>query len=264
MSTLTWHLNRLAGTLTGGGGGASRQNLCTNPAATNDTTGWASNTTFVRTTSITGMPVTTGINFTGNGFMQTPPGVCAPGDVITMSFYIKNNTGIDIPARTCYVGFTRSAGGDTFPETYTVTPGTSLVRASFTAAAAPALATGVYTLIDSINGTAPGGIDISAVLLEKSASLGTYFDGTVGGGTWDGAAGNSSSTISGGGGSTGACKETAVSAANIWAGTVGLSLVDALNEKAGHPIPTRDVAGCLNELAGTVGLTPLDAISRIP
>jgi hypothetical protein len=44
-------------------------------------------------------------------------------------------------------------------------------------------------------------------------------------------------------------------AANIWAGTTGLSLVGALNVKAGNVLPDyKDLAGVLNQLAGTSGL----------
>lgn len=65
------------------------------------------------------------------------------------------------------------------------------------------------------------------------------------------------------GGTAGACTQTDVAAANIWAGTARLTLVDALNEKAGFPVPKFTVAGALNAIAGTVGLTALDAISRL-
>lgn len=44
-------------------------------------------------------------------------------------------------------------------------------------------------------------------------------------------------------------------AANIWAGTTGLSLVGALNVHAGNTIPNRkELQGVLNQLAGTSGL----------
>jgi hypothetical protein len=44
-------------------------------------------------------------------------------------------------------------------------------------------------------------------------------------------------------------------AANIWAGTTGLDLVDALNVKALNTVGNyRELAGVLNQLAGTVGL----------
>lgn len=58
--------------------------------------------------------------------------------------------------------------------------------------------------------------------------------------------------------------QSEVRAANIWAGTTGLSLEDALNERAGSSVPKWDVAGALNAIAGTTGLTAIDAISRIP
>lgn len=44
-------------------------------------------------------------------------------------------------------------------------------------------------------------------------------------------------------------------AANIWAGTTGLSLVGALNVQAGNVLPNyRELQGVLNQLAGTTGL----------
>lgn len=58
--------------------------------------------------------------------------------------------------------------------------------------------------------------------------------------------------------------QSAVAAANTWAGTSGLSLVDALNEKAGAATPALELAGIANQLASTVGLTVTDALSRIP
>lgn len=54
---------------------------------------------------------------------------------------------------------------------------------------------------------------------------------------------------------------TAVAAANIWAGTTGLTLAGALNVKAGTSKFT--VTAALNTLAGTTGLTATDAASRI-
>ena len=49
----------------------------------------------------------------------------------------------------------------------------------------------------------------------------------------------------------------AQAAANIWAGTTGLDLVGALNQKAQlnrSPADYKDLQGVLNELAGTTGL----------
>lgn len=54
-------------------------------------------------------------------------------------------------------------------------------------------------------------------------------------------------------------------AANVWAGTTGLSLVGALNVKALNALPEyRDLAGVLNQLAGTTGLEVDGAAAMIP
>lgn len=54
-------------------------------------------------------------------------------------------------------------------------------------------------------------------------------------------------------------------AANIWAGTTGLDLVDALNTHAGNTLPNyRELAGVLNQLAGTTGLEVDAAATAIP
>lgn len=53
-------------------------------------------------------------------------------------------------------------------------------------------------------------------------------------------------------------------AANVWAGTSGLSLVGALNAKAGNVLPNyRELQGVLNQLAGTSGLGVDAAASAI-
>ena len=173
----------------------TRKNWTPNPACKNDTVGWSGNSTFSRTTTITGLPRTTGINWTGNGYSQTPRGVCVPDDIFTVSFYIKNKTGIPVAGRTVYVSFTRTSGGDVFPETFTVTPGAdgNVVRGSFTTSPAPANADGIYLIIDSLNGLGSG-FDISSVMYEKVGSLDTYFDGDSLNSVWDGVDGNSTST----------------------------------------------------------------------
>jgi hypothetical protein len=58
---------------------------------------------------------------------------------------------------------------------------------------------------------------------------------------------------------------SAQGAANIWAGTVGLELVHALNVRAGNTLPNfKELAGVLNQLAGTTGLEVDGAASSIP
>lgn len=175
---------------------ATRKNWCANPSCKNNTTGWGGNSTFARTTSISGLPRTTGILYTGNGYSQTPTVACVPGDIFTVSFYIKNRTGTTYTARTVYIAYTRSSGGDSFPETFTVTPGVdgSVVRGSATSSAAPLNATGMYLVIDALNGTLGSGFELGSVLYEKVGALAAYFDGDSANAAWDSTDGNSSST----------------------------------------------------------------------
>lgn len=54
-------------------------------------------------------------------------------------------------------------------------------------------------------------------------------------------------------------------AANIWAGTTALPLVDALNTKAGNTLPAyKELVGVLNQLANTTGLAQDGAAASIP
>lgn len=71
-------------------------------------------------------------------------------------------------------------------------------------------------------------------------------------------------TLSGPGGTSGVPTLAAQGAANVWAGTTGLSLVGALNVKAGNTLPNYlALQGVLNQLAGTTGLAVDEAASRI-
>jgi len=178
---------------------ATRKNYCPNPSCKVDTTGWSgggSSPAFSRATNISGQPRSTGILWTGNGFSQTPAGVCAAGDIFTVSFYLTNRTTFSVNSKIAYISYTRSSGGDTFPQTMSIpnTADGATSRASFTTSAAPSLATGIYLIIDAINGTGGSGIWIGSVLFEKVGSLGAYFDGDSANAVWDGTDGKSTST----------------------------------------------------------------------
>lgn len=173
-----------------------RRNLAPNPAAGTNTTGWSGTASFTRSTSVTGMPVTTGIATTGGGYVQTPTAAIAPGDVTTVSFYVKNRTGGTIAGgKLVFVAYTLSSGGDDFTQQFnTAALGVdgTVTRASFTSTA-PVNATGVYLVIDQL----VADLDVSAVQYEPGAVLGAYFDGASGGAVWDGTANNSASTLAG-------------------------------------------------------------------
>jgi len=173
----------------------SRRNLCPNPSAKNNATGWSGSGTPARATDFPtpAVPRATGVRATTGGFIQCPAAACAPGDVFNLSFYQHNGSAAFQFGRTAYVGYTRSSGGDVFPETWnTGSLGDigSTLRTNFTTAAAPALATGVYFLWDSL----AVGLGISSALLEKVGTVDTYADGDTASWVWDGADGNSTSS----------------------------------------------------------------------
>ena len=167
----------------------TRHNACPNPAAGVDLTGWTgSSCAPVRATGLTGLPRTTGVKSTATGYFHTATAACAPGQTFTVSFYLLNNSGSFQFGHTVYISYTRSGGGDTFPQTFStpsVADGSS-VRCSFTTnpASAPADVTGIYLIID----TMPANITVTGVLLEQGSTLDTYFDGTFPDASWDGTA----------------------------------------------------------------------------
>ena len=163
-----------------------RQNLCTNPAAKNNTTGWAGSGTPVRATDFPtpDCPRSTGVRASTSGFIQTAPAACAPGDVFTVSFYEHNGSAAFQFGRTAYVCYTRSTGGDVFPQTWNTGNLGDIgvvLRTSFTTDPAPADATGIYVLWDSL----AVGLGMTGVLLEKVGALDTYADGDTSGWVWD-------------------------------------------------------------------------------
>lgn len=172
----------------------ARRNLCPNPSAKNNATGYGGSATPARATDFPtpASPRSTGVRATVNGFIQTPAAACAPGDVFTVSFYGHNQSGSFDFGHTVYISYTRSSGGDVFPQTFNFGIGAdgNAARASFTTAAAPALATGLYLIWDSLS----TGYGMDSLLLEKVGALDTYADGDTSGWAWDGTNGNSTST----------------------------------------------------------------------
>lgn len=173
-------------------------NLCPNPAAKNDLTGYTGTSGQTRVTGLTGFPRTTGLHFSGNGYVQTPAGVRAAGDTTHVSFYIANNTGFVQNNKTVYISY-HTSGGDQFPETfqYSLAIGEKKRVTATSTVPAPTGTTGVYLVIDSLNGALGSGFDISCVMFDPDG-INTYNDGDSSGWVWDGADGNSSSQPSSG------------------------------------------------------------------
>lgn len=192
-----------------------RQNLCPNPAAKNDATGWSGTAAAGRVTGLTGFPVTTGMKSTGAGFIVSPTGACSPGDQLVVSLYQQAPTALG--NKTVYAAFTRSAGGDDFSQTFTTNLDGTIVRATATVTA-PANATGVYLLLDGV----PADVVMTAVMYEPGTVDGGYADGDTSGWVWDGADGNSTSS------------EASGPSATLWDGAsevpVNLTLWDGASE----------------------------------
>lgn len=164
----------------------TRANLTPNPSAKNSGTGWSGTASPARVTGLSGFPRTTGVQSAGSGFIQSPTGVCAPGDVLTVSAHVQGPSVLG--TKTIYAAFTRSAGGDDFSQTFTVSLDTSVKRPAATVTA-PANATGIYLLFDGV----PANTVMAAVMYEPGASSATYEDGDSSGWSWTGVAGDSAS-----------------------------------------------------------------------
>jgi hypothetical protein len=176
--------------------GALRHNRSANPAAGSNVTGWAGGAAPTQATGLTGFPVTTGAHYTSGTFQQTPTAPATPGVTYTGSLYIRNNTGFAQSSKTLYLGFAGAGGAEFSTFVSFSLPDATVTRLSITNIVAPAGTTGVYLLVDSLNAGSGGtGVDITAVLIEASATLGSYFDGGSAGAIWDGTVDNSPSSL---------------------------------------------------------------------
>lgn len=174
---------------------ATRHNLCVNPGLKNNAVGWDDNGAEVPTrTSVTGFPRAFGARYNTNaaGFTRTPTGAVTAGQTYTLSVYLKptNNS-----SGTIYAEWLDSGGsvlGYT-QNSYTANGGV-VTRISHTGVAL-ANSASVRIITDGIN-FALNNTDFTAVLIEQTGTLDTYFDGDTANATWDGADGNSASTLS--------------------------------------------------------------------
>src|SRR5678815_216831 len=175
----------------------TRHNKCTNPAVSVNTTGWGGGSAPTRVTGLAGYNRTTGARYTSGSFIQTPAGAAAPGDVVTISLDILTEV-FDDPSIDLYMFATRSAGADVQTGAIDHPTLTNNVVSRFAITrTCPALTTGVYVIVDSINMVISPTV-ATAVLTEVAGSAGAYFDGDSPAATWDGTTGLSASTLSSG------------------------------------------------------------------
>lgn len=176
--------------------GVPRHNLMPNPAAKNNVTGWGGGTPPTRVTGLVGLDRTTGARYTAGGFASLPAGAATPNVPYTVSMTARLDAGgAGFNPSTLYIVFHRSPGGDDFSHTVAVPSiaAGATVRLVATATA-PANTDGVYLLWDGVSFDSVS-TTLTAALYEQADAAGTYFDGDSAGATWDGADGNSASTL---------------------------------------------------------------------
>lgn len=171
----------------------TRHNTCTNPCLTNDATGWSDGAEVPARTAVAGFIRSFAARYTTNvaGFVRTPPGAATAGQQHTLSTYIRPT---NIASGTIYAEWRNASNGVlSYTSNGYSAAGGVVTRISHTGMA-PANTAFVRIIIDGINFTF-NTTDITAVLIEQVATLDTYFDGDSLNATWDGAPGNSASTL---------------------------------------------------------------------
>jgi hypothetical protein len=127
--------------------------------------------------------------------MLGPAVTAVPSTTVTISVYFLSET-FNINAGNIYIEYTKSGGGTGDLSTgFTATAGTT-TRISITGLL-PSNVLTFYLVIDGVN-AAVTPANFSGLLYEYVGSVDTYFDGDTASASWDGADGNSSSTLSSG------------------------------------------------------------------
>jgi hypothetical protein len=181
-----------------------RTNLIPNPSFETNTTGWnpnGSTNTRVAGTWGTGSFVYQ-IVHTGTGlggtFSNFASFVVTAGQSYTASFYAKSISGT---LRTLQIAISwYNAGGTNLSSSLAnQTLTTSSQRWSVTATAPATATTALIYAYTTTTGSIGDTWQMDSVLVERSSTLNTYFDGSTAGGSWSGTANNSTSIITAGG-----------------------------------------------------------------
>ncbi|WP_219512746.1 hypothetical protein [Nonomuraea ceibae] len=172
---------------------ATRRNTCSNPCLTNDVAGWGGGSAPTRT-PVVGFGRPFAARYTAGTFSSTARCAVAAGLTYTFSEYVYIDNVAPLISGSVYVEWRNAGGGViTYSNAPYSAPGRTVTRVSVTATA-PAGAVTAEVITDNYNfGTGPG--DFTMVLAELGEALLAYFDGDTAGARWDGAPGNSSSTL---------------------------------------------------------------------
>jgi hypothetical protein len=177
----------------------TRYNKASNPSAANDATGWRGAGTRARVTGLTGTPRATGVQVatTANAFERSvgsPAAACAPGQTWTGVCHIAHSV-----SRTVRVDLVRWNNGVYVGSTsVTDVTATSTFQQVRITATLPAGTYNEVTIHADVPGSGTAGnLTMSSARIEQvSDSTLVYGDGddAASGWTWDGTAGNSTST----------------------------------------------------------------------
>lgn len=174
----------------------TRQNLCTNPKAQIDVTGFQQSGADApaQATGLSGFPAgTTAAQYTTGTYQTTSTGAASPGNTYIVSFYARSVTSAQ-SNKDLYINWIL-ASGSSQPSSVKVSLSADTVTRVSISATAPSNTVGVGALIDGMN-AALSTIQISDVLIEDGSTLNGYADGDTSGWAWDGTTGNSSSSES--------------------------------------------------------------------
>jgi hypothetical protein len=210
---------------------ADRHNLSPNPYCKNDNTGWTSNGTAPTRTDVTGLGFsrTWAAKYDDGSVAFSPQGAASAGLQYTVSVYVRPT--VFTISGSIFVEFLNSGGGSLdFSSTAFTANANTVTRISHTHTA-PANTAFVRFVITGEN-YGSNATYFTQHLIEQTGSLDTYFDGDSAGGSWDGADGNSASTLSSG---------SAVSG-DVTATTTASVTATGSNAAAGAASPTSTAA----------------------
>jgi hypothetical protein len=176
---------------------ATRVNLAPNPALKNNATGWTGPSGWVRSTSVSGsLPRTTGFEGSTTGDVLCPRAAVSAGQSYYWAISVKANSDLHTEF---YVNYYAALSGGSFvgnagrgPSQLVILDSGEASRYVIGPFVTPAGAVSGNIKINDVDASC----EITAYQVELASTYaGTYFDGDSTGATWDGTAGNSTSTI---------------------------------------------------------------------
>lgn len=172
--------------------GVARHNLCINPALKVNATGWGGNGTAPIRTDVTAENFGTqwAARYNSGSFIQTPTGTVVGSTTYTLSAYMFPS-GVGTGGNQVYVEWRNASNAATYANVSYLWTAGAVNRAVITATS-PADAVSASIIMDIPTGR---DVDVTMVLIEPAAAADFYFDGDSLGGSWDGTAGNSASTL---------------------------------------------------------------------